>query len=419
MRNVFDQYSQPENRITHALMTALNEDRQLLDAFLADVAQYVPGTKNDPLQISEQSYPGSIASSGMDEAEGEGRGIPDAWITAGEHWCLIIENKVLGAPSSDQLRRHLATARKLGFTRPKALLLTARQPGGRLPEGVEVVTWGSIYNWLSGQTPHGTWAHRLATYLEVMEARLTDSGQMETGSLTEFNGFRFGEGAAFSYLEGKRVLQLAVHELRKRADLAGLGIDPGHSGRKAIRGQEDGNVWDFLAFASTDLGKSFTAYPHLSLVLNRTRVLAMVTLPNGARISRRRLTGLDSADFLDLIDCVFDNMRPILSACPGMEPRMRVLQRHWTNRSTPPFLDADIDIDLRTRCGDGAGVKLQPEWIRAAFDVVRSRNSNIEMQVGAAFPYRTCAAIQRPEALDFLAAAWIACKPYIVKLGIL
>ena len=103
MRNVFDQYSQPENRITHALMTALNEDRQLLDAFLADVAQQVPNERNGQLQISEQSYPGVVSSNGLDEGEVERRGIPVAWITMGEDWCLVIENKILSAPSNDQL----------------------------------------------------------------------------------------------------------------------------------------------------------------------------------------------------------------------------------------------------------------------------------------------------------------------------
>jgi len=36
LRNLFDQYSQPENRFTHALLTALNEDRKLLNAFLRE-----------------------------------------------------------------------------------------------------------------------------------------------------------------------------------------------------------------------------------------------------------------------------------------------------------------------------------------------------------------------------------------------
>lgn len=38
MRNLFDQYSQPENRLTHALMTALHEDRGLLALFLREIA---------------------------------------------------------------------------------------------------------------------------------------------------------------------------------------------------------------------------------------------------------------------------------------------------------------------------------------------------------------------------------------------
>jgi hypothetical protein len=34
MRNIFDQYAQPESWVTHALMTALDEDRALLGLFL-------------------------------------------------------------------------------------------------------------------------------------------------------------------------------------------------------------------------------------------------------------------------------------------------------------------------------------------------------------------------------------------------
>ena len=34
IRNVFDQYDQPENKLTHSLMSCLNEDRELLKNFL-------------------------------------------------------------------------------------------------------------------------------------------------------------------------------------------------------------------------------------------------------------------------------------------------------------------------------------------------------------------------------------------------
>lgn len=34
MRNLFDQFSQNENKLTHALVSALHEDRVLLKAFV-------------------------------------------------------------------------------------------------------------------------------------------------------------------------------------------------------------------------------------------------------------------------------------------------------------------------------------------------------------------------------------------------
>ena len=42
VRNVFDQYSQPENRVTHAFLTGLNEDRRLLDGFLRELFKVTP-----------------------------------------------------------------------------------------------------------------------------------------------------------------------------------------------------------------------------------------------------------------------------------------------------------------------------------------------------------------------------------------
>ena len=67
MRNIFDQYSQAENRVTHALVTALHEDTKLLRSFLADIADCSPRVKG-PIEICEQTYPGKIETT---EAETE------------------------------------------------------------------------------------------------------------------------------------------------------------------------------------------------------------------------------------------------------------------------------------------------------------------------------------------------------------
>jgi hypothetical protein len=44
LRNIFDQYSLPENRVTHALMTAIDEDRSLLGTFLRELIKVKPPT---------------------------------------------------------------------------------------------------------------------------------------------------------------------------------------------------------------------------------------------------------------------------------------------------------------------------------------------------------------------------------------
>ena len=77
LRNVFDQYSQPENRITHALMTALDQDRKLLGLFLRELVKVKPPCHPKKLAVLEQQYPGEEEPS---EEELERRGIPDGWI---------------------------------------------------------------------------------------------------------------------------------------------------------------------------------------------------------------------------------------------------------------------------------------------------------------------------------------------------
>jgi hypothetical protein len=61
LRSIFDQYSQPENRVTHALMTALNEDRNLLGLFLRELVKVKAPTHPRNLLVLEQQYPGRLS----------------------------------------------------------------------------------------------------------------------------------------------------------------------------------------------------------------------------------------------------------------------------------------------------------------------------------------------------------------------
>jgi hypothetical protein len=90
MRNIFDQYSQPENRLTHALVSALAADRNLLMAFVKWITGQRPPTRR--LTIVEQNLPGEEDANETDEASGSS--LPDAWIHDGESWAVIIESKI-------------------------------------------------------------------------------------------------------------------------------------------------------------------------------------------------------------------------------------------------------------------------------------------------------------------------------------
>ena len=220
---------------------------------------------------------------------------------------------------------------------------------------------------------------------------------------TVFNGFPFG-AVVFDYPKGKHVLRLAMDELRKRDDLSEIGIDPERKSRRTIR-DDGGVVWDVLVFAGPD---EWRASPHLTLGVGREYVTAMATLPNKASAKYRQpLTALDEQDFRRMVGKMLENMRPLLADCPGAEPRLRVHHRRQPSPSERPQMAAAIDMDLQTSI-DAA--EFQSQWI----DALRKDGSKPELQIGARFPYRTCKkVIDETRSLDFVARAWIACKPYI------
>jgi hypothetical protein len=110
LRNIFDQYEQPENRLTHALATVLEQDRVMLVAFLKWLG--VTGIPEPSLlAISQQQVPGCL----LDEAEElQQKGLPDLAIFDDETWAVLFECKVQATVAFNQLERHRATAQRNG-----------------------------------------------------------------------------------------------------------------------------------------------------------------------------------------------------------------------------------------------------------------------------------------------------------------
>jgi hypothetical protein len=356
LRNIFDQYSQPENRVTHAFITAINEDRKLLGFLFRELVKVKAPRNSSKLSVLEQRLPGEPEPP---EEELERRGIPDGWIFDEDGWCLLIESKVLSKLRADQILRHRRIAERLGFKSITAIAVAPRLPSF-LPAGTVLLEWRTVYAWLRRHSGHSVWAARAADYLELAEAKLIDSERLLEGTLTMFAGFPFGRDRPFTYLEGKRVLALALGDLRERHDLRSrLGMIPDEQGRKAITGRQGYGVWDFLSLSAA--AGNFTKYPHLTLSIRAQAVEAMVSVPNEVNsMMRRNLKQLGEAGFQDLTREVIDNLDPLLRDHKGAKPWCSGTQRRFPSRRAVPYVDATIGFDLRTAVSAKGPPKTQP-----------------------------------------------------------
>lgn len=412
MRNIFDQYRQPENRLTHALLCSLDGDRQLLASFI----RWVTGAdrKGTALVVQGQSLPGQPE---LSEEEADRKGIPDGCISDREGWALLIESKVGARWNADQLRRHRATALRHGLGEVLILCLTSGRTRQEVPQGCTARTWPEVYGWLNRNAGKSEWAKRCRDYFEVAEAQLLEREVLREGAITMFSGIPFSEEEPYTYLQGKRVLgllrdELVAHqELRKR-----LRIDPANSGRGAITGTKARRVWDFIGFMAARGKDGFTSYPHLTIGVHQDKLEAMLTLPNGLPAPRRRAMLGDTFEVFEArVEGVTAGMVRAIREAPGAKPVANLVQRHYASQRAEPVYDAVLRFDPRTAIGahKAAEVKHQPQWLRAAFDALDQRRSNLQFQIGVEFSYDRCPAVRSEHIAEVVAAAWLACEPML------
>ena len=418
MRNLFDQYSQPENRLTHALVCALAEDGVLLRRFV----RWVTGRKapKGQLQIVEQQRPGETAPT-----ETESAGLPDAWIFNEEGWALLIESKIAASVKAGQLRRHLRTAALRDFRNVTLLVITARGEKPRARVQAIARAWASLYTWLVREARHSEWAARCTSYMEILESELIEQEYLKEGGLTTFSGIPFESSGEYNYLEAKRLLKLATSELRKKSRLSReLGMDPEAVGRGAITGKEGAAVWDFLRLKQSRRSEAFTRYPHLTIGIDRARLLAIVAIPHRIKGEyRRRIVQLGQRGFSDLLEEITKRISRALRDDKGAAPWMDVVQRRFLTQRSSAIVDARLEFDLRTAYAISSRrgkreVKVQPQWMNATYDALAKKRSNIQLGIGASFPYSRSSSVGRPDILDRVADTWIACKPLLIAMGL-
>ncbi|MDF1810376.1 MAG: hypothetical protein P1U42_11845 [Phycisphaerales bacterium] len=408
MRNVFDQYSQPENQLTHALVCTLNADRELLVPFLRWCGcSDIPKAKL--LHITEQQVPGERLSGD----ENEKKGLPDGCVFTDHGWAFLIEAKVQAGISVKQLNRHIATAKRHGFENPKLLLLSVDMPPKSVPLNTTCRTWREVYTWFRKFTESNQ-AKVFTQYMEVFESRMIRNNYSIRGTITMFDGFKFDENTPYTYNEGKRLIRLIGDDLQKRNDLKKIGIDPSGNRRTAITGKKESRVWDFVPLKIAKDSSSFTDFPHLTMVIKQEYAVAAVTIPHGVKGGfRTSLNKLGLEGFLDLLLGIEADLRPVLNLSIGSVANVYATQRNYPSQSSDPIIDAKLEADLQTIVpGKRRSAKYQPEWVEAIYNVVTRKKSNIQLGIEVRFLYG-CPLLGSPKATELFAKSWIAMNPLV------
>ncbi|TVS08541.1 MAG: hypothetical protein EA423_01185 [Phycisphaerales bacterium] len=360
--------------------------------------------------ITQQQIPGEMISGDEDESIG----VPDLCIFGSDGWALLIESKVQSKPSIEQLRRHIRTAERKGFTQIDAVMLSVDAVSAALPERSTARTWRELYQWLRDRSADSTHARDCAKYFEVFESKMVARDYDIRGTITMFSGIRFDEDNPFHYREAKRLIKLLGDELQPRKDLATIGADPRGSRRTAITGSQTGRVWDFIPLKASKGSTNFTSFPHLTMVLNEEHAGASVTVPNGVSGGfRTKLKSKGQDGFFDLLLEIERNLRPVLKSSKGSKGLVYAVQRNFPSQRSAGRVDANLNADLRTIVpGKRREAKYQPQWVAAVYESLIAKRSNIQFGVSVHFSY-DCPVIRSAEAADLFAKSWIAMSPLL------
>ena len=416
MRNIFDQYNQPENKLTHSLATSLYEDKKLLDSFLKTFCKnFFKITSN--LKIEQQTVPGQIT---RETDEKQKKGLPDA-IIYNEEECLIIESKVSSTLTQDQLNRHEKTLKRRGFDKIKGIgIVVDLLPNVKL-ENWKQLTWNSVYSWAHKETKNSEWAKKLVDYFNVLENNMVEDEYLTEGSITEFTGIHFDDDNPYSYREGKRQLKLLVNKIRKNKILNDeLNVDLKAKGRSGIK--KEGNLWDYLTFNTGIKQKSFTDEPHLTIAMSDVFIEADFTIPYRIKgKTKKNFYSLSWVNFKNIVHEIALNFDKSFGISEGFQPHILLGQRRYPSQSSPAIHDARLEMDIRTAFKDISSKlkptqKQQEEWLKVVFEINNNKKSNLQFQVGGRFYFNKQSLVNDKNADQILVKSFLACKPLIVYL---
>lgn len=108
-------------------------------------------------------------------------------------------------------------------------------------------------------------------------------------------------------------------------------------------------------------------------------------------------------------------MKNVFRIDPNVKPYAKVVQRHYKTQRSSAIEDAILKYDLRTifKLNHKNGVKWQPEYLEATYEILRKRKSNLQLEIGVEIPYQRSKVISTAKAVKLYKEAFLALKPFV------
>lgn len=362
---LFDQYSNPENRLTHALMHTLAGSDKILQAFLAQVIGINRDGIGREVEITTQKRPFSQEDTDIEKIDS----VPDGWIIEkqGGVGVLIEVKDEKNSVRLDQLRSHLK--RLENYENPSLLVIT---PDLNQPKKIDALaadskcaakivwkSWNDLYVFFNRCREN--LFHQMAKERYILNAMLEYLEQRR--EVLGFQGIKFRKG--FDVEEAKKILAAEMEELKDTAQ----AFFPMLTGRRGAvtTAFSKSAVWDCFG-----VPEGFTSDIHITVSIHETYQDISLTVPHRARQRWKRLKSIFGSDENER--ALFKVLKELRMEVPDLF--LEFIQRHFLYQRKgirDAFLEFHMDTVGEPFRDDQSKVKKFPIWFDALKEAILNK----------------------------------------------
>ncbi|MBW1702411.1 MAG: hypothetical protein JRJ11_12120 [Deltaproteobacteria bacterium] len=401
---LYEQYSNQENRLTHALLHTIGSSELLLSKFLRKLVRVNFPIAGETYEITTQKVPFSHGDTEQKQVES----IPDAWIVdKSSKLGIVIEVKdKKNNLRLSQLRRHTNKIRN--YKHPYLLVITPdlkkpdkiyefeRKEGKYLK--IVWLSWDEIYRWLrklsiSMKSKRSKETFLVASLQEYLERRREVLG---------FQGIYFPTG--FNVLEAKFILNAEMEELEPTVKK--MKYKELCERRPAITTFSQESVWDCFG-----IKEGFTKDLHVTLGINEKSHDISITVPNSAKQAWSRLKKV----FSDEVEK--DRLFSILESLRNKVPHLFVEfnQRHFIAQKKgmrDGYMEFDIDTLGAPFMKKNSKAKKFPMWWSVIEEAIMNKKRiNGQVMFKSKFYFDETKGIEKPKFIKTAENTIEALKP--------